>query len=295
MARKPNFFIIGAPKCGTTSLATYLREHPKIFFPARKELLFFNTDMASRAVRSEADYYGYFSDAQPQHIAVGEGSVTYLYSDAAVPNILKAIPDAKFIVMARNPIDMAVSLHAQLHRQGDENLKDFATAWHVQEKRKKGKRIPPLCTDPSLLLYGNVCSVGWQLKRLYTRVARHRVLVLFQDDLKRDTRSVYLQTLEFLGVPDDGRTAFGVHNTRQPRLRSQLFQAVLRSIGVLKLRLGVKRSFRILPLIERLNVTSVRESVIDREFKVELAQYFRNDVEEMSTLVDRDLSAWLRV
>lgn len=293
--RKPNFFIIGAPKCGTTSLAAYLREHPQIFFPVRKEPHFFNTDMASRMVRSELDYYEHFRDARPEHIAVGEGSVSYLYSDVAVPNILESIPDARFIVMIRNPIDMSVSLHAHLRQYGDEDIKDFATAWSMQETRRTGRRIPAFCSDPSLLLYGRICSIGWQLTRLYNRVARDRVLVLFQDDLKRDARSVYLQTLKFLDVPDDGTTAFAVHNPRQKPVRSHLLQVAIRFLDEVKAASGIKRTFGINPAIRRFNVLKAEEQGLEPHFRAELASYFRNDVEELSALVDRDLSGWLRV
>src|SRR5260370_1269300 len=81
--RKPNFFIIGAPKCGTSSMASYLREHPQVFFPEHKEPHFFNTGTGFRSVRSESHYYALFRYAGPQHIAVGEGTALYLYSDVA--------------------------------------------------------------------------------------------------------------------------------------------------------------------------------------------------------------------
>ncbi len=293
--RKPNFFIIGSPKCGTTSLARYLIEHPKIFFPARKELHFFNTDMRSRMLHSEGEYYAYFSGAGPEHAAVGEGSVSYLYSDAAVPNILKAIPDARFIVMLRNPIEMMASWHAHLRHYGLEDTRDIERAWHKQEARRNGRGIPSFCADPSLLLYGQVCSAGWQLKRLYGRVPRDRVLVLFQDDLRADARSVYQMTLDFLGVQDDGRVEFGVHNQHFKPIRSQLVQVVIHFVSQFKLRFGINRSFGVLPLLYKFNTQGVKNEVINARFRSELAEYFRPDLEQLSELVGRDLSLWLRV
>jgi hypothetical protein len=293
--RKPNFFIIGAPKCGTTSLAAYLREHPRVFFPARKAPHFFNTDMMLRNVRSQSDHYAYFDDAVPKHIAVGEGSVLYLYSDEAVPRILEAIPDSRFIVMVRNPIDMAVSWHGHLRFTGDENIRHLATAWRTQEARRSGRRIPAFCKDPSLLLYGRICSVGWQLKRIYSRVPRERLLVLLFDDLKRNAREVYLRTLEFLDVPDDGNMAFAVHNARQKPVRSYLLQVAFNFLNEVKTNSGIKRTFGILPVIHRLNALETEKEVLEPQFRAELVNYFRNDVEELSELISRDLSGWLRV
>src|SRR5216683_1662449 len=158
--KKPNFFIVGGPKCGTTSLANYLREHPRIFFPAAKEPHFFNTDMTFRNVRSEAQYEACFRDAGQQHAAIGEGSVFYLYSDVAIPNIIAEIPDARFIAMVRNPLEMASSLHTQLRYNGDENVADFGAAWRLQPERAAGNALPRFCRDASILLYGKVCSLG---------------------------------------------------------------------------------------------------------------------------------------
>jgi Sulfotransferase domain len=293
--RGPDFFIIGAPKCGTTSLALYLAEHPKIFLPVQEEPHFFNTDMTFRLVASESDYYQLFRDAGRQHIAVGEKSALYLYSDKAVPNILRANPNAKFLVILRNPVDMAVSFHAQLRDIGNEDIGDFATAWRIQDGRKRRRRILAFHDDPSMLLYGRVCSLGWQMKRLFSRVPRNRVLVLFQDDLKRDARSVYVRTLEFLGVPDDERTSFAVHNTRHVPVRSRLIQGGLRWVLNLNLGSGIERRLGILRMIRRLNVRDAENKAIEPELRAELTNYFRSDLEELSGLVDRDLSDWLRV
>ncbi len=276
-------------------MANYLREHPRVFFPELKEPFFFNTDMRFRSVRSESRYYALFRDAGPRHIAVGEGTTLYLYSDVAVPNILRMIPDAKFIVMARNPIDMAVSFHAQLRYDGDDDIRNFATAWSMQEARRTGSGIPTFCRDPSVLLYGRLCSIGWQIKRLYSRVPRDRVLVLFQDDLKRDARSVYLRTLEFLGAPYDGRMSFLASNHRHPPVRSQIISVGIRSLAKLNLGWGIARRLGIFRLIQRLNERDAGDEVLEPQFRAELANYFRNDVEELSALQDRDLSGWLRV
>jgi Sulfotransferase domain len=292
---RPNFFIIGAPKCGTTSLANYLRDHPKVFFPALKELHYFNSDMTYRAVRSESDYYSHFQSAGPEHLAIGEGSVLYLYSDVAVPRVIETFPGSKFIVIVRNPIDMVASWHAQVRTLGEDDVPEFEAAWRKQEARKSGFEIPAFCTDPSLLFYGRICSTGWQLKRLYGRVPREKVLVLFLEDLRRDPRSVYVQTLEFLEVPDDGREVFNVYNPRNNPIRSYSVQVAIRALYRLKDRLRIKTSFGVLPVFLRLNSAEPLDESIEPQLKAELADYFRSDVEELSALVDRDLTGWLRV
>ena len=77
MTARPNFFIVGAPKCGTTALSHYLRQHPRIFFSLPKEPHYFATDLPRyRMVTHEPAYLEYFRGAGPQHTAVGEGSVS---------------------------------------------------------------------------------------------------------------------------------------------------------------------------------------------------------------------------
>jgi len=86
--KKPNFFILGAPKCGTTSLAMWLSEHPNIFMCPIKEPHYFNTDGLQR-IKTLEQYESLFTDAKPEHVAVGEASTHYLYSKEAVPRILE--------------------------------------------------------------------------------------------------------------------------------------------------------------------------------------------------------------
>lgn len=70
--KNPNFFIIGAPKCGTTALSEYLREHPQVFFSDPKELSFFNEDFTNRRTTSLEDYPYHFEEAKESHKAVGK-------------------------------------------------------------------------------------------------------------------------------------------------------------------------------------------------------------------------------
>src|SRR5271170_3647810 len=111
--RLPEFFIIGAPKCGTTSLALYLARHRQIFIPTIKEPHYFLTDLRRPGrVSNQRSYETLFKRAGAHHRISGEASVFYLLSRAAVPNILCFNPHAKFIVMVRSPLEMVVSLHA---------------------------------------------------------------------------------------------------------------------------------------------------------------------------------------
>ena len=112
MRPRPDFFIAGALKCGTTSLWNYLRAHPAVFMPANKEPNYFCSDLpADLRVGTLAEYEALFSTAPP-HALTGEASVFYLYSKVAIGQIMAHNANAKIIVMLRDPIEAARSMHA---------------------------------------------------------------------------------------------------------------------------------------------------------------------------------------
>ncbi|QYO62225.1 sulfotransferase family protein [Leptolyngbya sp. 7M] len=109
---KPNFFIIGLPRCGTTSLSYYLRSHPDVFFPEPlfKEPHFFSPDVYPQQIKTEAEYLKIFERANNAK-RIGEASVFYIFSDFARENIQRFNPEAKIIIIIRQPVEFMISLH----------------------------------------------------------------------------------------------------------------------------------------------------------------------------------------
>lgn len=136
--KKPDFFIVGAAKCGTTAMYEYLKEHPEIFMPEdAKEPNYFGSDMNYKSSRlTEEQYLSLFSDAKNEK-RIGEASVWYLYSKLAASEIKEFCPSARIIIMLRNPVDMLYSLHSELFYGADEDIEDFKTALNAEEVRKK--------------------------------------------------------------------------------------------------------------------------------------------------------------
>jgi hypothetical protein len=136
--KKPDFFIAGISKCGTTALSEYLKSHPQVFFSDIKEPNYFNTDFSEayrirfgtrELLQGDNDYLAQFKDADNKHKAIGEGTVWYMYSQEAVNKIWEFNQSAKIIVMLRNPMAMAYWLHGQMIYSFNENIKDFETTW----------------------------------------------------------------------------------------------------------------------------------------------------------------------
>lgn len=298
--KKPNFFIIGAPKCGTTALSDYLSSHPNIFISKPKEPNFFNDDFVNYRsdVKHLDDYLKLFDKSTSKHRAVGEASVWYLYSSVAIRNIFRFNSNANIIVMIRNPVDLVYSLHSQAVYSLNEDERDFYKAWNLQEERKKGAFIPKTCLEPKILQYREVGKIGEQIERVYSCFPRERIKVVLFEDFVSDTLAVYKDILSFLGVSYNGRTEFKKINP------SKIYYSKLLRFGIRKtyfllrpLIRGAKKmfgveSFGIFPALRKMNTKIEPRKPLAPEFRKKLVEEFSEDIKKLSRLIHRDLSLW---
>ena len=295
----PNFFIIGAPKSGTTALSEYLKTHPNVYFSPVKEPHFFDKDMSRKLKINLPTYLDLFAKADPDiHKAIGEGSTGYLFSEKAVSEILQFNPNARFIVLLRNPVDLVPSWHSEMFFEGVENIPDFEQAWRAEKDRKEGRRIPVSCLEPQKLFYSDWGKLGDQVERLYSRVPRDRVKVVLFDDFVADTRKVYEETLSFLNLPSDRRSHFEpVNESKELKvfLLQRLFAILANSLRLIRARSGLKLGLGlgIFPRLFFINSRIAKRIPLSPVLKEELRAYFRQDVQKLSRLIGRDLGYWV--
>ena len=261
----------------------YLHTHPQVFMPREKEPHYFATDLPIyRRMTEKGTYLDLFRDVSPQHTAVGEASVWYLFSKSAIPAILEFNPDARFLVFFRNPVDFVQSLHAQL-AYNNGRAPDFISAWYSHKKRAH------------LIASG---SFGEQLERLRAVVPKSQYLTVIQDDLRRGPRREYLRVISFLGLDDDGRTDFSTHNAHKVHRSPAVARFAKRTPAPLeKLWRAVKRStgFKGLGLMDRIhamNTKPVKREPIDSELRGSIREAFADDVAWLGKQLGRDLSHW---
>ena len=140
---KPDFFIVGAPRCGTTAMYEYLRVHPDVYMPLHKEPMYFGQDLTQLHVRlTERDYLALFAEARPGQ-RIGEATTWYLFSKTAASEIRDFSPDARIIIMLRHPVDVMYSLHRELLFYRGETIDDFAEALAAEADRREGRRLGP--------------------------------------------------------------------------------------------------------------------------------------------------------
>lgn len=299
MAPRPDFFIVGAPKTGTTSLHHYLRQHPRLFMPAVKELNYFGSDRELRNTpRLTLDEY--LSVFRPAGAAdrIGEASVSYLRSSLAAKEIAEFAPHAQAIVMLRDPVEVMHALHTELVFLGSEDLTDFAAAVAAEADRREGRRIPSAANNPRAVLYREAVAFGEQLQRYFDALGREHVHVIIFDDFKADTAAAVRDTFRFLNVDDAFQPTLEVVNpAKVARLRAiqRVLQSppgwVRRSVRSVLPRPTRKRIYR---GVSRLNARPQSREPLAPELRGQLVAELTPEIDRLETMLGRDLSAWKR-
>lgn len=297
--KRPDFFIVGAFKAGTTALYEYLRAHPQVFMSVPKEPMYFGADLTPRYRRmTEPEYLALFRDARPDQRA-GEASPWYLYSTSAPAEISAFAPDGKVIIMLRNPIDVMYSQHSQLVFNQREDLADFGAALAAEPDRQAGRRLPPDAIRPEALYYRRAVAFAGQVERYLHVFGRPRLHFIVFDDLVADPRSVYRSTLEFLGVDPTFEVDLSVYNPSRQARSGRLQRAIFAPPPALR---GLFGRLRRIPVLHRLRDTMVAANsspaarqAMDPELRAALTADFAPQVAALGELIGRDLSAWSKV
>lgn len=318
-AAQIDFAIVGAPRCSTTAMSQYLAEHPDVCFADPKEPHYFavyrmdDMDVADIAEKVKAEYMSrFFAHSDGTEKLRGEGSVSYLYSPWSAQTILRLNPDARFIIMLRNPIEMVQSYHAQTVYMLDEDLTDLKDAWRIQDRRAKGEAIPATCRDANLLRYADIGRFGKFLEEFMEVAGPGRCLPVIFDDFIADPRGTYLKVLAHLGLEDDGRTEFPVVKASRRyrwlwlhKLLKRPPQFILNMVGgagPTAARTGSgpwKKSEApaILGLRSRLlefnKVDNIRPP-LDPDLRAEMIETWADDNARLGKLLGRDLSHWMK-
>jgi hypothetical protein len=216
-----------------------------------------------------------------------------------VTRALEFDPQALFSMVLRNPVEMIQSWHLRLMYLLDEDVGDFERAWALQQRRAQGFDIPPKCRDPRVLQYGDIGRHALHVERVFEIAGRERCLVLLFDDLHRDHRASYLQTLAFLGIEDDGQTSFR-RKRETMAFRSKLIQRlvmnppgwILRRVQAAAIR-DVPRLKRLRKSLKRLNNRKAERPALDPAMRDRLREHFAADVDQLSRLLGRDLRYWV--
>jgi hypothetical protein len=299
----PNFFLVGAPRAGTTSLWRYLKAHPEVYMPSTlegKEPSHF-CDLAAPWARRCRDYEAYLKLFEKGHraLAVGDASTNYLIAPEAAGRIQRQYPDAKILVILRNPADRAYSVYSFLCYWGIETATTFEAALRREDARADDAAFR---NRHELLhyafLYYRSSLYSQQIKRYLDLFPRERVHIVLNDDLKHRGMETVQGIYRFLGVNPQFEPELDVHNKSQLPMSIRL-QAQIASrwhAHPLLPRTPIRRRDKLhYPVVFGINTLlgTYRKSRMRPDTRRALIERFRPDIEATSALIGRDLSSWL--
>lgn len=208
----PDFLLIGAQKCGTTSLYSYLTKSPYIYKAAFKEVGYFDRYYHSKNLpwyRSQFPSYlhkNFVKRFFKEHFVTGEASTGYILNPRSLRRIAKTVPEAKLILLLRNPIDRAYSHHHHTTRMGLESL-SFEEAIEL-EKERIGTAWDRMLEDDNyynfdIALYAYLATGIYadQVQVLIDLFPRDQILFVKSEDFFKDPLSTVIEVLDFLNLP----------------------------------------------------------------------------------------------
>ncbi len=215
--RLPDFLVIGGMRCGTTSLFSYLAEHPLVDPAIGKELQYFSVFHD----RGEKWYRGNFPPVRDGALTF-EASPYYLYHPLTPARVAAAMPEGKFIALLRDPVDRAYSHYKHTVERGVEPL-SFADAIAAEEERLAPYLGADLTSKEAHVAlrsfsYASRGLYAEQLSRWYAHVAPEQILVLRSESMYADPAQTYAECLAFLGLPDYQPRDLEVHSRTKPAM-----------------------------------------------------------------------------
>lgn len=287
----PTFFLVGAAKAGTTSLYGYLSQHPDVCTSHAKEPHYFSWEddgWPDWAIKDDATYRALFSECQSSQ-ARGEASTWYLLSDGAPERIHAAVPDARIVIVLRDPTQRTYSNWSFNVSHGYETIEDFDEALNAEPKRRTS-------VTPWHLHYVRASLYHDQVKRYLDRFGTNQVLVLLFEDLKANPLSVIRKVYDFIGVDPSFEPDFGT-------VQNQTFFPKSRRLYDFLWKPSPLKSFlkSLLPhtvharLGRELKVRNRKaRPALSPEARLRLNERYADDVKALGQLIDRDLSdIWL--
>ncbi len=303
--RLPDFVIIGAGKSGTTSLNEYLKEHPKIFMATRKEPNFFafetldpsiydtqsSIDYYNESVLTIDEYYKLFEGAKPDQL-LGEVSNTYISHDHSWERIKHYVPDAKLIAILRHPAERLHSRYFHLVRENE--IPEGGSLDEVFNRNSVWWKRPDLVNEGFYYQ---------KLKPFFENFPKENIKIFLYEEFTQDTDRVLKDTFEFLGIDPNVKVATDIVYNKSGEVKNKSVDALVgqNSGPILFLKRflpGLHRYLknsvwanRFLNIMRNKNLdkpsvaTDFRKQVVD--------QIYREDIEALAKLLDRDLSHWL--
>ncbi len=285
----PNFFIVGAPKAGTTSLYYYLDAHPEVFMSSIKEPNYFSYQATAdqqlyykeKGIATWDKYIALFKSIE-QKKAIGEASVSYLFYPEAAKKIKEKFPKARIIIMLRNPIERAISHYNMDYKLG---YIDCSLENAIQKKDK---------SDLNKLYYQQFIQLGFyfeQVKRYIELFGQENVLIIYFEDINNNTQLEVEKLFHFLGVDSH----FQINTTARYNTFKTPRNYIIREMYRIKsLRIALKNLLpeKLIDLIKNIILTKNKKRWPKESTISFLKELYKLDIQKLEKLLNRNLKSW---
>jgi hypothetical protein len=287
----PNFFIVGAGKAGTTSLYEYLRLSAGVYMSPVKEPYYF-TPYANSSIfpyyvyRNRREYLNLFKAVKDEK-AIGEASTPYLWDKEAAKRIQDVVPDARIIIILRDPVSRAFSHYLMDMRAGIETRPVYHALQRDYTQEKKGWGISHL--------YVEMGYYYEQVKRYLDTFEKEKVKILIFEEFVGDTKHAVREVLKFLAVesdvPDD-LVNEAYNDFSLPRLTPKIVKFVTNSTNrnptLHKIKQLVPYSVR-QTIVGRILLKQAIKPKMDQKARMFLEKIYYDDVMKLESLIGRSL------
>ncbi|CAN5528260.1 sulfotransferase [soil metagenome] len=298
--RRPDFLVVGAARSGTTTLHSYLRQHPEIFLPKVKEPCFFVFEGEGEkyvkgkfafATRHFEEYKLLFNRAE-EHQKTGEMSTPYLYKfEKTIATVKKYFPDfaeTKIVILLRNPVERAFSQYKWRVRDGRELL-SFEDAIDAEANRmKENYSFDYFYVDR-----------GYYFKQVKSYIENFKnVKVILFEDFNESPEKELQAICNFIGVDDGFKFIRQKKENASSVPKSKILGRMVTSESSVKFRLwyaipdAVRKKIR--ELFSEMNTKKGVRLELESAIREKLTQGYRDDILALEKLINRDLSAWLK-
>lgn len=295
--KKPNLFIVGNPRCGTTALYNYLKLHPEIEFPKLKEPRYLaslaqkfphngigDASIDRAIIKNKEDYLALYENCDAKYI--GDASPdTLFYYNTTIDEIKRFTQRPKIIIMLRNPADRAYSAYCHLVRDGREKL-SFKEALAEEDFRMHNNW-------DFMWFFKSVGINVDAIKSFMDAFSPDCVMVITQENLERMPQETLSDIYEFLGISDYQGLDYSVRWNASGTSVNFVSRLVLSrsNIWSSKLRELLKR---LVPsrLLHRLAASMIDKEVMLESDRAVLLDFYSKEIEVLENLLDRDLTEW---
>lgn len=311
----PNFIVVGSNKGGTTSIYHYLKQHPQVYLSPIKEPHYFSKDINPADFskefahnklqdiekyvngKMEEEYHAAFLRDFEQYKklfknvknekAIGELSTSYLYSTVAAQEIFNTLGKIKIIICLRNPIERAYSHYRMNIWTGNNNEFDFYKALKADFEHQ-----PKVWGNAHL--YTEIGLYYEQVKRYLTIFGKEQVKIIFTEDMKSNAQAVIKELYEFIGVD----ASFKPDTSKK---YNEVYTPKYKNITYLLNKSGIR------PLLKKIAPEKIKSILTNLLFKKKsekgeipsdakqfLLEQYSTDIQNLSSLLNKDLSGWLK-